>query len=109
VSFYVCPTYNQPLVKNGQTSSPWYRFFQAVFEGTPPSAEVTIPINAFPFSYTAPVKGFLIVSGGTVTSIQFTRTVTTLTGQTSGIFPLSQGDTLTITYLSQPNLLWVPQ
>jgi hypothetical protein len=108
VSFQTCPTYEQPLTKNGQTQTVWYRFFQGVFLGTPPSAEVTLTPGASPFAYTALTKGFMIVRGGTVTAIQFTRTATNLTGQTSGIFVLNQGDVLTVTYSALPTMIWVP-
>jgi hypothetical protein len=63
---------------------------------------------ASPWAYQAPAKGFVIIRGGTVTGVQFGRAQTTLTGQTQGIFPLSQGDTLTITYSVVPNVVWVP-
>jgi hypothetical protein len=51
----------------------------------------------------------MIIRGGSVSAVQFTRSVTTLTGQTQGVFPLAQGDTLTITYTGGgPTLTWVP-
>jgi len=109
LSYQTCPTYEQPLVIKGQTSSPWYRFFQGLFQGTPPSQESTLTVGGSPFTYTAPQRGFIILSGGSVSAVQFTRAVTTLTGQTSGIFPLSQGDMLTVTYAGLPSMLWVPQ
>jgi hypothetical protein len=109
MSFQTCPTYEQPLSKGGNTSSVWYRFFQGVFLGTPPAAELTVAVGASPFHYSATAKGFMIVRGGTVSAIQFTRTVTTLTGQTQGIFPLSQGDILAVTYSGLPTMVWVPQ
>lgn len=109
MSFQVCPTYEQPLTKNGQTQSVWYRFFQGLYQGTPPAAEKSITVGISPFSYTAPTKGFLIINSGIVTATQFTRSVTTLTGQTTGIYPLSQSDTLTITYTGLPTITWVPQ
>jgi hypothetical protein len=109
MNFLVLPTYEQPLTKGGQTASVWYRAFQGLVQGVPPSAERTITVGISPFSYTAPSKGFLIISGGIVTATQFTRTVTTLTGQTTGIYPLSQGDVLTVTYTGLPTVTWVPQ
>lgn len=109
MSFQTCPTYDQPLTKGGQTQSVWYRFFQGTFLGTPPAAEVTLTPGASPYAFTAPQKGFMIVRGGTVSAVQFTRSTTTLTGQTSGIFPLSQGDILTVTYTGLPTMVFVSQ
>lgn len=106
---YTVPNYEVPLNPKGQTHQAWYRFFQGVFQGQAPSNEVAIQLGPSPFSYTAPAKGFVILKGGTVTGVQFTRSVTTLTGQTSGVFPLNQGDVLTVSYSGFPSMLWVPQ
>jgi hypothetical protein len=103
------PTFDTSLHKGGKTSSVWYRYFQGIAQGIPPSNEATVSVGGSPFYYTAPSKGFLVINGGTVTAVQFTRSVTTLTGQTSGIFPVSQGDVLTITYTVLPTLVFVPQ
>jgi hypothetical protein len=108
VSYQGCPTYDQSVLSKGATNKVWYRFWQGLYQGTPPAAESTLAVGASPFSYTAPVKGFVIVKGGTVSSITFTRSVTTVTGQTAGIFPLNQGDTLTVSYTGLPSLTWVP-
>lgn len=105
---YQAPTYEQPVAEKGQTSKVWYRFFQALYQGASPAAESTITVGASPFVYTAPAKGFMIVRGGTVSSLQFTRTVTNVTGLTSGLFILNQGDQLTVTYTGLPVLVWVP-
>jgi hypothetical protein len=108
LSYQIAPTYEQPLTKNGQTQSVWYRFFQGLYQGTPPSAESTLVVGASPWTYTAPVKGFVILKGGTVSAVTFTRSVTTVTGQTAGIFPMNQGDMLTVTYSGLPSMVWVP-
>jgi hypothetical protein len=108
--FNTAPTYETPLTTGGKTHTVWYRFFQNSYKGVPPSSESILALEASPFAYQAPAKGFLIVRGGSVSAIQFTRVTTTLTGQTQGVFPLSQGDTLTITYTGGgPTLTWVPQ
>lgn len=65
-------------------------------------------VGGTPFSFTAPHNGFVIVKGGTVLAITFTRCQVTLTGQTSGIFPLYQGDTLTVSYSGLPTMVFVP-
>jgi hypothetical protein len=109
MSFNSAPTYETPLTVKGQTHTAWFRFFQNVYKGAPPSSETTLTLGASPWSYQAPAKGFVIIRGGTVSAVQFTRSVTTLTGQTQGVFPMSQGDTLAITYSVLPSLTWVPQ
>lgn len=109
MGYLTAPTYDQPITSKGQTSSVWYRYFQGLFLGTPPAAESVLTLGASPYAYTATGKGFVIIRSGTVSAVQFTRSSTTLTGQTSGIFPLSQGDTLTITYSVLPTVTWVPQ
>lgn len=106
---YIVPAFETSLMLKGQTNRVWYRFFQALWQGTPPSNESKVVVGGSPFSYVVPSRGFVILSGGTVTAVQFTRSVTTLTGQTSGIFPMNQGDTLTVTYSALPSVTFVPQ
>lgn len=108
MSYLSAPTYEQPIVKAGQTHTAWYRFFTGLYKGTPAAAEGALVLGASPYAYTAPAKGFLIIRGGTVSAVEFTRSQTTLTGQTQGIFPMAQGDTLTITYSVLPTVTWVP-
>jgi hypothetical protein len=109
IIFNVAPTYDTPLTVSGKTHTTWYRYFQNIYKGLPPSSESTLTLGASPWAYNAPSKGFVIIRGGTVSAVEFTRATPTLTGQTQGIFPLSQGDTLTITYAALPTVLWVPQ
>ena len=86
----------------------WYKFFSALYKGTPPSAETALVVGISPWSYSAPAKGFVIIRGGTVSAVTFSRSMTTLTGQTAGIFPLAQGDVLTVSYSGLPTMTWVP-
>lgn len=109
--FRQAPTYEQGLQEGSNTTRSWYRWFQAIDTGTPPSTEKTLSPAGSPYTYQAPSGGFVIVSGGTVSAIQFSRTPGTFwnTGQTSGTFPVSQNDTLQISYSSIPNITFVPQ
>jgi hypothetical protein len=103
------PTYEQPLVVGNNTSSAWYRYLQQSELGTPPAAENAVTPTGSPYTYTAPRKGFLIVQGGTVSAIAFSRSGTFYNvGQTSGTFTLDQNDQLQITYSVAPTLIWVP-
>lgn len=105
------PQNPEPLLSGKLTSRVWYFFFQGLWKGAPPSAESLITPSASPFTYIAPSRGFLIVSGGTVVAVQYSRDGLSnyLTGQTSGCFPLSQGDRLIVIYSAAPTLTWVPQ
>ena len=103
------PTYEQPLEITGHTSSAWYRYWQQNELGTPPAAESAVTPTGSPFTYTAGRKGFLIVQGGTVSAVAFSRSGTFYTtGQTQGVFPLDQNDQLKVTYSAAPILTWVP-
>ena len=106
---YTVPQYEQPLLVKGQTTSVWYRYFQNTFFGAAPSNETTVSVGGSPFAYTAPSRGFVLIKSGTVSSIQYTRSLTTLTGLTSGIFPVSQGDVLTVAYTGLPSMTFFPQ
>lgn len=111
VQYRTVPTYGTDVVVKDNTSSVWYRWFQDIDRGTPPSAELAVPLTGSPYTYTALEKGFVIVSGGTVSLIRFSRISGTAytTGQTAGVFPLSFGDMLIITYTVAPTVTFVPQ
>ena len=102
------PTYSEPLSEKGNTSSAYYRFLQGIHLGIPPAAETAITPGPSPFTYIAPQGGFVIINGGTVSKIQFGRTSTYTTGQTSGTFPISLGDTIIVTYSGAPTMTFVP-
>lgn len=109
--FRQAPNYTEPLTAKGNTSSSWYRWVQNIDKGLPPSGETKITPGASPWVYMAPSQGFMIVTGGTVSAIAFSRTPGTFypTGQTAGLFPLSQNDQLQITFSGVPTVIWVPQ
>ena len=84
---------------------------QNIDKGIPPSGESAIAVMASPWIYTALLKGFVIVTGGTVSIIAFSRTpgIFYPTGQTTGVFPMSQNDQIQITFTGAPSVVWVPQ
>lgn len=108
VYFRTVPTYAKSLVSNNVNDASWYRYFQDLERGIPAANEVGIVVGASPFIYIAPRGGFVIVNGGTVSLVQFTRTNTYTTGQTQGCFPLSLGDQLTVTWSGKPTMTFVP-
>ena len=103
------PTYEQPFMVKDSMATSWWRWFQDTDLGVPSSGEVPITPVASPYIYTAPQKGNLIVSGGTVTAILFSRSGTFyLTGQTSGMFNICANDQVKIVYSSPPTLTFAP-
>lgn len=109
--FRTTPAYTEPLVTKDNTTASWYRWFQNLDKGLPPSSELAVTVTASPWIYTAPSQGFVIVTGGTVSLVQFSRMPGTFypTGQTVGTFPVSQNDQLKITYTVMPTITFVPQ
>ena len=106
------PNFSQSIAdKGGSTNRAWYQFFQGIWKGLPPASESTITAPASPFIYSAAMRGFVIISGGTVTLVQFSRDGKTnyTTGQTQGCFPVSNGDSLTVTFSAAPSMTFVPQ
>ena len=86
-----------------------FSFIQQLFTGVPPANEAPVTLTGSPFTYNATRKGFAIVQGGTVSMVQFNRTSANYnTGQTQGVFPLSAGDSLIITYSGAPAVTFVP-
>lgn len=104
------PNFNVPLAKQGVTSKDWYFFWANLFKGLSPGNETVLTVGASPFVYTAGVKGSLLVSGGTVSAIAFSRDGVTFysTGQTAGMFPLNAQDQLRVTYTVVPTMVFIP-
>jgi hypothetical protein len=63
-----------------------------------------------PFTYTASHAGFVVVAGGTVTSVAIVRQGTsTATGLADSIFPMSRGDQLVVGYnVNAPTMTFIP-
>lgn len=108
--FNSIPTYQVDLIQGRVTASPWYFFWQGLFRGLAPGAEIPVTPGASPYTYTAAVKGFMIVSGGTVSAVSFSRDGTTFYnyGLTSGPFPLNAADRIRVTYTVAPTMTFVP-
>lgn len=104
------PNYPTPLEVGGHTSKDWYFFWVGLYNGLPPATEVAVVPGASPYVYSAPVRGSVIVSGGTVSAIAFSRDGVTFynVGQTSGMFLLNAADQLRITYAVAPTVTFVP-
>lgn len=68
--------------------------------GSQPAPYTPITIAGSPFSYEAQIAGNIFISPGTYADVTIIRSGVSLDyGQvTRGIFPLSPGDTITITY-----------
>lgn len=105
------PKFEEPLMSKGRAHSSWYRFWQGLRQGQPPGSEMSVTPAASPYTFLTQQRGFLIVNGGTVSMVQFSRGGTTnyVTGQTQGVFPVSAGDSLILTYSGIPSLTFVPQ
>lgn len=104
------PTYATPLAIKGQTTNVWYRYFQGLFTGVASAQEVPVAVTASPMTFTAPVGGRLIVQGGTVSLIEFSRNAVNFynVGVTAGPIPLNSQDLVRITYTVPPTLTFVP-
>lgn len=75
-----------------------------------PAAIKTITVGASPFAYAATADGDAYLDGGTGLSIAIARQGASFTlAPTSGFFPLTSGDVLTVTYATVPRLLFIPR
>lgn len=108
--FNLLPTFNMPLVINGVTAKEWYFFLAGLYQGLAPANIDPVSVTASPFIYEGPSRGFLLVTGGTVSLIEFSRDGVTFynTGEISGQFTLSSADRLKITYSVLPTVTFVP-
>lgn len=106
------PTNEQPVAsKSGMTVRGWYSFWAGLFTGQPTGPVAPLAVGPSPFTYTALQGGTVIVQGGTTTQIRFTRGDGNVyvVGTTAGMFPLSQGDSLLVTYAVPPTMVFVPR
>lgn len=106
------PTYSEPLTLKGQISRGWFLLWTGLQRGQPTGPTASVTVTASPFKYVADQGGTLIVNGGSTTQISFSRDGVNffITGQTAGMFALSQGDTLQITYpVALPTVTFVPR
>jgi hypothetical protein len=102
------PTYTTAMMQNGMTNASWYRFQNDLDTGAPPAAEVVLTVGASPFTYQAPRGGFVIVYGGIISAIVFTRNDSYPTGDVKGMFSVSTGDQITVLYSALPYMVFVP-
>lgn len=109
--FSAIPTFDQTLTQKGVTSQVWYFFWQSLYKGNPPGAESTLTASPSPYTFVASQRGFVMLNGGIVSLVQFSRggVQNYTTGATSGVFPLSAGDSLIVTYSGLPSMTFVPQ
>ena len=105
------PKFEQNIIDRNSTNKQWYFFLQGLWKGTPPAAEAAVSVTASPMTYVASQRGFMVISGGTVSAIAFSRNGTTFysSGETAGSFPLSFGDSLKVTYTGAPTMTFFPQ
>lgn len=104
------PLYNVPLLQAGQILRDWYFFFSGLFRGLPPGNVEAVTVGTSPYTYSAARRGFLILTGGTVSSVEFSRDGTTFYdyGTTAGQFAVSAADQVRITHTGAPDTVFVP-
>jgi hypothetical protein len=85
---------------------PWNSFFQQ-FTQAPPAA-IDITVGASPFEYEAREPGLISISGGTVSSITFTRGGDTVTVTNQALIPVYLKDVIEVTYTVLPTMKFFP-
>lgn len=108
--FNSMPTFQVPLEVGRHTSRDWYFFWSGLFRGLPPGNVEPVTVGASPYEYSAVKRGSMIVAGGTVTLIEFTRDGIDYydVGVTAGMFALNASDRLRVTHAGAPDMTFVP-
>lgn len=109
--FNSLPVFQVPLIQSGQTTKDWYFYWAGIFRGLAPGNVEPVALTGSPFVYSAVRKGSLIVSGGTVSAIEFSRDGGTTyynVGTVAGMFTVNASDFLRITYTVAPTVIFVP-
>lgn len=100
------PRYGDSVIDpSGRFSVPWFRFFERL-SGKGPAAE-TVSVTGSPKTIAIGQNGFLTVSGGTVSAIEYRRGTSgafASIGATSGPVPVRNGDSVKITYTVAPTV-----
>lgn len=101
-----------PINGAGPMQKDWYLFFVSVYNAVTqglPQPEEALTVGASPFTYQAVIRGQVLISGGTVSAIAFSRGQTFYsTGQTTGLFQLDFGDRIRVTYTVAPTMVFIP-
>jgi hypothetical protein len=106
------PTYEQRLTLRDITARGWFSFWAGLYTGQPTQNVSSVTVGASPFKYVAAIGGTVLLSGGTTTLVQISRDGATFfpTGVVAGCFPLSQGDTIQVTYpVGAPTMTFIPR
>jgi hypothetical protein len=109
--FNAMPNYPVPLMEGSMTGRDWYRFWGGLFRGLPPENVAPVTLTGSPFVFSAERRGSLIVNGGTVSNLSFSRdggTTYYTIGAVAGMFLLNASDLLKITYSAPPTVTFVP-
>lgn len=98
--------------RTGLMSREWYRYLLALLESNvdyvPPNDPAPVPLSGSPLVYSntteRPID--IMISGGGVIKVEFQRNTGPKynTGSYYGMFGLSPGDALTITYAGTPTI-----
>lgn len=108
--FNIVPNFKIPLISAGITSKDWYFFWMGLWRGVPPGNVEPYTPGASPDVYSATTRGSMIISGGTVSLVEFSRDGTNFydVGVTAGMFTLNAADQLRVTYAVAPDMTFVP-
>jgi len=104
----IVPSSFQPISGGGGiVTTVWQRFFNALV--APPSAVEAVQVSGSPVTYKAAQRGTLAVTGGTVTSISFSRARATIDIPGGApLIPMANDDEVIITYSVAPTISFVP-
>ena len=97
------------------TEPRWRKWFQDMWGAVnavslPAASSVTVGASPFTYKFAGGGQSSLIVSGGTVSLIEFSRSGSiffTIANASPGMFSLSNGDSLRITYTVAPTVTLV--
>lgn len=110
----ILPPTNALVDSRGVMATNWWRYFLNVGNqamGTNETSPATVAVSASPFVFTTPAQGTLLVSGGPVTLIEYSKDGITWypTGAVGGPIQLVPNDQVRITYSNAPNLTFFPR
>lgn len=97
---------------DGTPTREFYRFIENLFIAAGGGGPLlTITLTGSPFVYVSPIMAYIVVQGGTVSKLEFSRDTGTTwidLGTVAGMFTLEAQDEMRVTYTVAPTMTSVP-
>lgn len=101
------PTASVPITQSGLAiNRSWLLWLQQF--ALQPAAPLPVSVGVSPFTYVASGTGNLVISGGAITSVTFTRRPSVVSLGTIRTVPMSNADMVSVGFTGSPTAVFIP-